>query len=447
MERTGTIDRHGLGALNEAFIGALTVITPVGLLIIVASGHGGGGGGYLVKLLSTMMVMGVVAGASLLNPAFGVVMLASLMWPVKLLANMDAISNSTLNLLALLVGYLYFMRVEKVRDFRPGMVLFVLFFAVMTLQAARTSAPMNSVKLLFGAVNTFVMFYVVMPRLDASRSRQVVRAFLAGSVATVLFLLLTYDWGAMERMGGEMMNSNNIGQIAAMSIVLLSFFFAEERTRTYLVPALLLFAAVLFLSGSRTFMAATALGLFMLLRYNRRLLVPLVLLSAGLVGLLAVINLEDSLLLHHISKGLDVGDGDSPSLMGVSTLRLLLLAQGIDAFLSNPLAGVGLANFSTITGVYSMAAEHRLIAHNIYLSTAVELGAVGLALLIAWNVSLVRFLRMNYRPLAAGFTLMIFFVGLISGNYLDMEYALIWSAAFLITLGKGPERERRCLNG
>ena len=182
------------------------------------------------------------------------------------------------------------------------------------------------------------------------------------------------------------------------------------------------------------------LGLVLLLeRRHRRLALGVG--GVAVVALLAVLALHDSFRERLLSSTTGRGSGD----------RHELIAAGLSAVRSHPLVGTGLGHFRVGEWARPEAPlsvrEHRGKAHNLFLSTAAELGVVGLGLLLvllAWLVRRTLAAVDTASSGAAGLATVAFYVllGLVHDPLFHAEVSLAFVLALGIALGEAPPQLR-----
>ena len=357
---------------------------------------------------------------------------ASTLFFFKTLLTMGAISNSTLNMMALILGGAFFIRRRSIHSV-PGLIPYLLLLSLIFVQFFRTEEIIAGINVVLGAVTIGLFFYVIAPRLHVGEAIFMLKAYLLGFVLFGLFLLLSYDWGVGARMGESLgLDANNVGLFAASASVISLYLHLDKRLSLWWGSWPFVIASILLvLSSSRSFIIVTVIGLLLLFGKKNFALKGAISLGVLMVVIFTAISYYfDSDIARHLTRGVE-SDTDV-ELESVSALRWYLLQAGIELFTEKPFLGFGVANFADAAGISAYEGGQNLVAHNIYLSSAVELGVVGLILLLIWNG---RCLWEGYRSGAVfGVTITIMYclVGLLSGNYLDVEYAFIWGVAFVV---------------
>ena len=241
-------------------------------------------------------------------------------------------------------------------------------------------------------VQLFAMAVVVAD--FAAEEPDVVRPVLVVySVATVASALVAVGVAALgggigaDRIGA--FDTQDVAQFSALLVPAFLFLLVElfEWRRPLLaVSGLMIVAAGMILSGTRSAWVAAAIGaaIIILPRIGRRALIPLVLL--GLAGV-ALFTMEDlqTLVVERLSTALSSG----------GTGRIDIWSVGLNIFSSNPLIGVGFGNFpvaftpevirdTNVPGLEITVLDPGAGSHSIIIGTHTELGVIGFALLASF---------------------------------------------------------------
>ena len=212
------------------------------------------------------------------------------------------------------------------------------------------------------------------------------------------------------------------------ALVLLTTHRGDRRSNLWLGLAML---GAVVLTGSRTTLVGIAIAAVVALafrstsqlsaRWLRRFRVATVIGIALLIPLQSTLNVP-ILQPEVLSSGFDnlserdpkLGTGAYDPRTANSLKRIALWGEGLDAFASSPLVGIGAFRFNDeVTGTigpegfvqlaYEGRRNHSVAtAHNAYVHTAAELGIVGLAMLLAiWVGLLLRLHRQRRVPWAS----------------------------------------------
>lgn len=248
--------------------------------------------------------------------------------------------------------------------------------------------------------------------------------FLAIIAALSLWNAVTEYWPYEARLKALGLNPIWLARLMGMGLLIVLAFPAGGRTTRLLLATL--FIGPFYLAGSRgpllALFLAGAVWWTLGGRPAKRALVASI---AGLFAVLLLLALEMGWILP-----------DSPfSGHDVSNLgRVFLLKTALDLGASPGWFGLGTGGYAAATGF----GDIRFYPHNLVLEVWIELGVVGLALLAAWALALVR--RLRFAPgvaaadrawvrLAAA---MIAFLGcnaLISGDLPANEQLWFWAGA------------------
>jgi O-antigen ligase len=168
--------------------------------------------------------------------------------------------------------------------------------------------------------------------------------------------------------GGMFGNPNDLATALNMLIplaVALALMSARRARLLYAVCALLMVCGVLVTFSRAGFITLAVISGVMLWKFGR-----------GSRSSVALATLAASVLMLSIFSGvyrsrlLTIFDPNSDP-TGSAQQRTALLERGLDLFLRHPVVGLGMGNFH----IYSI---NEKVAHNSYVETAAELGAIGL---------------------------------------------------------------------
>jgi O-antigen ligase len=130
---------------------------------------------------------------------------------------------------------------------------------------------------------------------------------------------------------------------------------------------------------------------------------------------------------------------------GTTATRIEVWKISIDLFKENPIAGVGVGNFSNLAKErWTLAKKYKgVVVHNSYLSILSQTGLVGLLLYLSWNILLIRRLfknsRINHKNQilsSSTYTLLFFlFVWGIFGMFTSVEYGKFYWLMSGIAIG------------
>jgi O-antigen ligase len=265
---------------------------------------------------------------------------------------------------------------------------FILWAAASTLWAYDQQAAIRRLPTMF----SLYLFYLVATsfRVTEREFSAVVRLTIWGGCAAALVSAYEFYHGTLfGGMRGSLILGSNVsdpnifaaGLLLPFSLAIAEFLGARTlRRKIFMLLGCGLIALCLFLTMSRGAMFAVAV---MLLVYLRKLRMnwQIVLPAAIVVGALLV---GPSLLFKRVAQSELTGGAG----------RVYVWQTGLAAFKDFGFVGAGLDNFPAIYDRYAGYAErfaglHRE-PHNIYLETGVNLGIVGLALLLFAVVSQLR---------------------------------------------------------
>jgi O-antigen ligase len=337
----------------------------------------------LVSLWPVQASLGVFA---LLVPFDSVLSLASGEHGITLTFVIGAAS-----ILVLVGTGLVFQRFENPPKPVTWWMLFVFWASLSALWAYNQATVVERFPTMF---SLFVLYAIASCyRMQETEFRGLVNMTILGACPAALIAFYQFYHGHVYQ---DMRGSLIIGSrqtdpnfFAASLLLPLSLAVGEFLVTTTLFRRMLLLLAAgaialgIFVTMSRgalLALAAMVIVYLVKLRMSWRIFVPVTVLLTGLL-------FSPKLLFKRVEKAEATGGAG----------RVYIWQAGVAAFKDHSLIGVGLDNFSDIHYKYAGAARkfvgvHRE-PHNIYLQTGVELGVVGLSLLMFAIVSQLRMLN------------------------------------------------------
>jgi O-antigen ligase len=268
--------------------------------------------------------------------------------------------------------------------------LWALYLAWNIASYMWSEVPMYRNELLIANIQLFAIFAIAsMVRVRVREMWMLLGAALAGGTAFAAFGVWIYrnasssvsgsagDRLAIQMSGTSYVNSDHFSAalIMPIALALVGFLHFGGWRKAMFAAALLVILAGVYVSGTRgSFIAIGAMWLFLLVSYRR----PVQLAVIAAIGLLASIPFPNVWI-----RFFDPTQGEAGG-------RYSIWAIAWDAFKHRPLLGIGADGFRIAYGEsYLAAARGRLIshwwqdAHNVIVSNAVELGIIGLVLVLA----------------------------------------------------------------
>jgi len=270
-------------------------------------------------------------------------------------------------------------------------------------------------------VQVAILLYVVYTVASTPRTfRAIIWAYLAGSVITATYAIATGSYLSGGRLAG-LFDPNTFAAEIMPALAVSSFLLlTPRRTRIRMLAALVLAVDLLAVALTQSrggivgLTAALVAGIALAGRARPRVVVGVVLVVAIGVGYyFEYAPAQVRARFSHISSQNTAGRSDEWRI----ALRM---------FADHPVTGVGLGNYPSVEPQYAThslnlqfvryVVQLRLVAHNTYLETAAELGAGGLAMLLALlGFTLVPATRALARFEAAGDDLEFYARGLVVG--------------------------------
>lgn len=307
-------------------------------------------------------------------------------------------------------------------------VLAIMGYLMLTAFWAPYGASVDERLADLGFLALLIVATVVVSGPDPAWARRVVLAatYITGLLYALAGLILgqTDAQGRTIAFGGGPNVYVRVLLVAVIAAVALSVIY---RRKLFLLPVPVLGVAAL-LAGSRGGVAAAVTTAVFVVLCRRRLswrVGAAAVLAAG-AGLVATTTLLDTTDVALIQKRFVSDLFQEHQFSG----RPELLGQALKIFLANPLFGGGLDSFHVRFG-YS---ENLGYPHNLVVDVAATGGLVGLGLLVAFSVSLVRHVRPwgQVRPDQLAMLMGMIFVAaasMFSGDFYDSRF--LWMFAVL----------------
>jgi O-antigen ligase len=253
------------------------------------------------------------------------------------------------------------------------------------------------------------------------------------------------------------MHANDLGRLYAVAYALLLFTWWETKDvalKTTLVATMAVAVIAMVLTFSRgAFLGFLVINaLFLLWKFNAKS-VGIGLLVAGAAALVM-----PNAIIARVTMGFDTGDANTVSAGRIEGIWAPLLPE----FMKSPLWGNGL---ESTTWADAMWAEQMLTVthpHNAYLQALLDMGLIGLVLLVAYYIHVWRGMRSLgsnawLSPTMRGFfqgglaALACFFVSGFSGSSLRpvAEFSFLWLAIGLMygVMARKPDRREEAAPG
>ncbi len=369
---------------------ALACIAGLGLLAAYTS----------TRLSGTKTGLALALGTTIGPILLYVAVTAPLVFPFGLYAMLTPFDNildfSSFGTITRIVGLasggallFYMLRNKRFGDPHRNMVFWLLLYLWMAMSAMWAVDSQNSIAMLNTALQLLALYVILaMLRVDLRGLGIVLGWVLLGGLFAAVYGLYMYHSGAGvfgQRLWIHTDTSAwNPDQFAAALLLPIGIaLYAALWGRGFFMRAisclvLVVMVSALFVSGARgPTLALLALVLYVMLRDHRR--VKLLLLSAPLA--IAALAISGSSFLQRWNNAATSGGAG----------RIEIWKVGVAAFQQNWLFGAGYNNFmqaydKAFIHVYQpLFANWGRAPHNILLGTAVELGVIGLVLLLlAW---------------------------------------------------------------
>lgn len=400
----------------------------------------------------------VVALASTIGPALLYAMLAApITFPFSvyvLLVPFDSILNlpqfgtltKLLGLAAALALLFYMIRTKRMKEPPKATALWLLLSLWMTASLFWAIDVQSAQNILPTSLSLFGLYVVVsMLPLSIGGLRQVVAAVLTGGVVSALYGIYFFHSGAglvkdqdrlFIRTDTSVMNPDHFANSLVLPIVLCLVAVLWTRSlwvRLFSIAGLGIMLYTVLLTGSRGALLGVGAAVFYLIWRDRHRWT-----IAGLVAVLGAVVLIVTGPQHFIDRwALAAQNGGAG--------RMSIWHTGVIAFKENWLFGAGYGNFpfaydhAFMQTFQPFYANWGRASHNILLGTAVELGAIGLILLVlAWagQFRLLRYIqpgdvRYPLRLALEGVVIGLFVCGIFADI---MIFKYVWLAFMLVVL-------------
>lgn len=301
-------------------------------------------------------------------------------------------------------AFLYVVTTTKGKAFvtlvRNSMVakLVMMFFVYVFINSLINYQSQKIILNIGSILATFVLVFSL--ALFCSADRKLVMRLLgyasviAGMIALFSIIIHLYKYGFVHRLQGTGFGRHEVLGGALMSYFgIMALYLHVHETRwckwIYLMTFLIILSMI-FLTGSRTPLVALFIATFIILLLHGRLhiFIGLMLLILAIVGLVWLIQGNDNILVQKILSAVERKDG----------FRLKGWEYTVDCIIRMPLFGYGISPKEEF--------EYTLMCHphNILLSAAYYLGAIGFVMMLSIFVSIflrsVRGLKENDRNAA-----------------------------------------------
>jgi O-antigen ligase len=353
------------------------------------------------------------------------------------------VGYSTASYLAFVIAILLARYLKQARSESelPGTLWLLCLAVLVFLQFFRSASMRDSFPVLCDILSFTVVIWCF-PRISRTDLQRAGSAFIIGTVGAGLAFLFVSPISAY-RLGFELgFNPNELGYVIGAALLLLasgSVVRKEHFAFWWMVTAL---SVLLVLTQSRTSIYACfgAIVLFLFLRRKRLLAASLALAAVALLSVGYVRQVDDPFsltgrLASPISESFDESSAQRARIWG------FLLTQ-VGSYWK---WGAGLRNVSEITaeagiGVIGPAGNVSIgyQSHNLYLTTLLELGVLGLCFLLAWQFGILyRGLRQSDSsalliPMMLYVMIQGFFGGFFGGYNLNFLSAFLLVAAYRV---------------
>jgi exopolysaccharide production protein ExoQ len=197
--------------------------------------------------------------------------------------------------------------------------------------------------------------------------------FIVGIIINpLLFFRLTHG-GEEARLGGTIMNPNELGMLAVLGISCLLFDLYQKKNRTWTIIKILLIFFALYLTGSRSSLIGAILIIFFHIKQTKGKTLKVTFIT--MVVLVTPIAMNDMILKGEGSSQLN----EVTSLTGRLPFWEALLTEGLPR---EPLLGFGYMRIDykdNFQGTHTYAGN---MTHNTFIQVLMNLGFIGLCIVV-----------------------------------------------------------------
>jgi O-antigen ligase len=390
-------------------------------------------------VLRTLLLVGCAAIGFLLFPGRTLQTYLCSYLALRVLSVSSLVGYSTTSYIALTIAVLLIYRLNRAHKSPielPGTPWLLCFAVLVCLQFFRSASMRDS----FPVLSDEVVFTLVLWRfaqISKAEIRKAANALIVGTCAGGVAFLLVSKMDTY-RLGWDLgFNPNELGNvIGAVLLLLVSGFFLRRQYFAYwgIVGSL---AILLLLTGSRSSIYACFLGiiLFLFLRKMRRTAVTVAFVAIAIVamGYSSQLDYDPSSMTGRLASPISLSFDESSAQR--ATIWAFLLTQ-VGAHWK---WGAGLGNVSVVAeAAGAPVIENNVFvgfqSHNLYLTVLLELGILGLLLLLGWQLKTLywAFTRPLENALLIAMMLYLTILGFFEGSNLNFLSAFLLIAAYRV---------------
>lgn len=335
-------------------------------------------------------------------------------------------------------------RLSVVRDATKDLPTFaLLLFGLWALvTTAYSITPLYTFAAALGFLGFWVLAVVFATSFDVARgSLWLTLTFLALSSASLLYYIVApemamvvYESVTERRLGGIYGNPNQVGETAALSLLLAFVAWFQLRTRFSLLLLVLVVpvsAACFLLAQSRSTMLGLAAGISaVVLRRHPILLLPTISIGAAVGAIVYAYPAAIDVVIGLVARAGNVAQ------VTTFTGRTEIWQFVVSAIEKAPLLGYGFASTRELISEghsfgYGWTTNS---AHNLWLQAWVSTGGVGLLLILLSQFGLLKAMLMKPLPVRDGVLVYVLFVGLLEAGPVGptvnlLAFVWIWATA------------------
>lgn len=298
-----------------------------------------------------------------------------------------------INLIAILL--LLFKKVHI--KYLNGIIFLILFAIYSGITSRYAVNPSISISMLLSYIFCIIIFFTYFIIADSIKNSFFDYVYIAGIVVSFVAILYyglsTFLYSIMghERLSNDLLNSNNLGILSALSILIAFYKFTVNKKSQMLIVMLLEMMTVL-ASQSRKAIIVVAMGvigIYLLTHYdklNYKTIAKIFLfLVVCLVIILLLIRLPIFNAINERMDGLIAALTGKGKIDGSTALRSAYRKEAIRQFKLHPIWGVGMDNCRIF--IYRLESHHFTYSHCNYAELLCNGGIIGFSIYYLFYLS------------------------------------------------------------
>ncbi len=302
------------------------------------------------------------------------------------------LSDSGFIVLALLILILFLLGIErnKKAEFiskNPFFKILIIFVSVGLLSNFWTVDKKLTWEASFSLLRSWIFMNVIWCSLSHQKVENLLKCIMWGGTIFIIYIVLTIGITDLilmsrleERVGGELVNANMLGMMGAI-VTVISFSYLLYNGLSYDCIATFLGITIVFLTGSRKAFVMMIVGVFLIYLFKNRtkdIFQTFLKIAGGAIVATALVYFLFTLpmfsLLADRFTELSAFVSNSNELTNSDWERKVLIEEGWDQFLKQPITGIGLDCGRLLA---DKIVGHTFYLHNNYVELLVDVGIFG----------------------------------------------------------------------